>query len=266
MLKYLLLYLFFFSLPAEVFALEYNSFHDARSMGIGGADVAVSSPANPASISSSEYNMLSMNYENKFGIKEISTISAFGSFFCGFSDIGIELIRFGYEYYNETTIGVNISRELASDFSCGVRFNCVMIDIVESETINYEYFSNIGMQWSPCRDLTIGVVIVTPVLGSSENILSGVKTGFAYSVLSELTVCCEFDKIFEEGSMIKFGMEYAPIKNLFFRTGMFGKPFTPTFGIGYRSGNTKFDLALQYHSLLGFSPALGFSYMFNFRR
>ncbi len=263
-MKYFLFTTFFLFLFQQLSAFDGLSLIDVRSKGMGDAAVSLPSFYNPAGLSFSETGVLSGNYENRFGLKELSTVTASVYYPNKFLDTGVLYSCFGYEYYNENALVLNISRKLSSYFSLGIHVNYYYLQIAESETNPSTFSADIGMQWMPISGLTIGLMAVNPVFASlnGEKLPSGINTGFSYLVTPKFLLSTEFDKMVDDKPIYKIGVEYIPIQNLFFRMGIYGSPFVPTFGMGYQLKNVEFGLAITNHSTLGLSTNLGLTYLF----
>ena len=265
MYKYLSLSFIYCCFFNNISAFDGLSFSDVRSKGLGDAGVAAAGFANPAGLSFSERGTLSASYENRFGIKELSETVLTGMYPNKILNVGICFARFGYEYYNENLVGLSVCRKLSSNFSLGVRFDYFGVYIADSEGIISAFTTDVGVQWKPGRQLMVGLSIDNPVFASfntGKKIPTILKAGLQYSIVPNFLLVCELNETFHSGLSYKVGTEYSPAENLFFRIGMSGKPFMPTFGLGYSLKNTGFDLFVRNHSRLGLISGIELSYCF----
>ncbi|MCL1941961.1 MAG: hypothetical protein FWF54_00180 [Candidatus Azobacteroides sp.] len=265
MYRYFYLILPFICFCGTLSAFTGFSFSDVRSKGMGEADVASVSFGNPSGLSFAGKRIISLSYENRYEIKELSTIGATMMYPNKLLDVGVRLSRFGYEYYHETSVGASVSRKLVSGFALGIRFDYLNVYVAGSEAKKYFYTVDAGIQWQMDKKLTVGFMVNNPV-GASMN--TGEKSpvifrfGIQYLILPNVVAVGEFDQASDKNSRLKTGLEYSPAEHLFFRFGVSGKPFVPTFGIGYLFKSTRFDLSVKNHSTLGLSTAVELAYLF----
>ena len=72
----------------------------------------------------------------------------------------------------------------------------------------------------------------------------------------------EVEKAINQDASLKTGIEYLFLENISLRGGIGTGPVKTNFGFGYSANNLKFDAAVWYHQILGFSPSLSLSYAF----
>ena len=265
MYKYLSLLFIFCCLIENISAFDDLSFSDVRSKGLGDAGIAFEGFANPAGLSFSNRGTLSASYENRFGLKELSGITLTGMYPNSILNVGICFTRFGYEDYNRNLVGLSVCRKLSSNFSLGIRFDYFGVYIADSDGVISAFTADAGLQWKPHRYLLLGFSIENPVFASfntGKKIPTVFKAGVQYLIASTILLTCELNETLRSGVICKIGAEYSPSENLFFRLGMSGKPFTPTFGLGYSLKNTDFDLFIRNHARLGVISGVELSYKF----
>ena len=265
MRKYLSLFFIFCCFFENISAFDGLSFSDVRSKAFGDADVAFEGFANPAGLSFLNQGVLSVSYENRFGLKELSETTLTGMYPNKMLNVGICFTRFGYEYYNENLVGLNVCRKLSSNISLGIRFDYYGIYIADSDGTISSFTADAGVQWKPHRQLLLGFSIDNPVFASFDTgrkIPTVFKAGLQYFIVSNFMLTCELNETLHARLTYKIGAEYSPMENLFFRLGMSGKPFMPTFGLGYSLKNTGFDLFVRNHARLGMISGIELSYRF----
>ena len=261
----LLIIILFLGILLNLSAGNEQVFSDVRSKGMGYTGIAFTSLNNPSGISFSENGFAHINYGNRFLVKELAESTIELAYPNKVMDAGITFSHFGYEHYNENLLRLTFSRRLASAFSLGIHANYFFIHISEVDEQPAALTADVGIQWRPSSDLTFGVLFSNLLITESDqwyHLSRKINVGFAYFILSSFQLSGEYEKPFNAVPYYKVGMAYQPIKDLSFRIGMYGKPFIPTFGIGYCLKNVQLDLATINHSMLGLSPAIGITYFF----
>lgn len=240
---------------------------EPRSVAMGGTAVAISLLHNPA-LSAHSYALLS--YENRYGVKEFST-------FCGafqynqlpFS-FGATFSRFGYSRYNETMLGVDISKKLFRFLSLGVRIHYAnMVGAVDEGISNHALTADLAATLRLSPVWTVGIVannVFKTDIGSAHYPLPlpfRLRVGCAVAPSESVLFAADVDYFDSLYWLFRVGMEYFLLKEMPLRLGLTTAPFQPTFGLGYHpSFNWRFDLASSYHTVLGFTPSISLQYCF----
>lgn len=240
------------------------SYVTIREKGMGEAGVA-SSFTNPSGISFCESGFAFANYGNRFSIQELADINAGIILPNKLVDTGCVFSRFGYDHYNENRVSLIVSKRLAKSISLGFSCNYYFIQVAETEKQNNYLNSNIGIQWQLLPNCRVGMAVSNFLIHASttedDHIPVRIQVGISYSISEYFLVNSEWEKR-KNDSIYKIGLEYQPVKQLFFRTGFLSSPFMPTFGIGYKLNHLDFDLAILNHASLGVSFAVGLTYNF----
>lgn len=265
-LTILLTILFIF--PLRVYAEDLFSYADIRSWSMGKAFTAIPSSGNPSGYAFDTKSIISANYVNRYGMKELSTYSCFASYNNKILNTGLYISRFGMNAYNENKVSVHFNRKLSKYIALGIRINYLLWQMYDMENNVHALTADIGMLIKPTEKLTIGLVINNPVKrgiikGKSRDKLPVmIATGISYKPLSTLLLTCEVEKNISEEVYYKAGAEYMPIKELSIRMGIIAKPFIPTFGIGIRLKAFSINLGAKYHNTLGLEYLCGIDYSF----
>lgn len=252
----------------RIFAGEIFDFTDIRSISMGRSFAAICSPGNPSSYSFSEKSVISLNYINRFGMKELSTYSCFANYNNSILNVGAYISRFGMSSYNENKFSLYFHRRLSEYISLGVRINYLLWQMhYRKDNVN-AITADVGMLIKPTEKLTIGVVINNPV---KKGIITGesidklpvmIASGISYEPLSTVLLTCEVEKNLSEDIYVKFGAEYKPIPEIAVRLGFYATPLIPTFGLGIELKGFTLNIGAKYHNMLGLEYLCGLCYKF----
>ncbi len=251
-----------------VVASDECSFVDAQMAGVGFASVSLGAIDNPGGISLRSESYASLNYENRYNLKELSQITAVGVWCNRWLDAGLAVSSFGYEKYGETRFAANISKKLFSGASLGVRLNYLSLLLSDEEGCKSVLSADVGMLVSPVEKLQIGVVVQNFIRTSYRTrrdeytVPLVLRAGANYSAAKDLKLIGEIGKEVDQPVVFKLGCEYLPLKEIPVRIGLIGAPFRPTFGIGYHISRFAFDVASVYHTVLGFHTLFSMQYKF----
>lgn len=252
----------------KAFAFDMFGYIDIRSSSMGRTFAAVCSPGNPSSYSFAGKSVLSIDYINRFGMKELSSYSAFANIDNRIVNTGVYLSRFGMDSYNENKFSLYFHRQLSRYISIGIRINYLFWQMHYQKNNVHAVTADVGMSIKPLDKLMIGIVINNPV---KKGIIKGksidklpvmIAVGVSYKPVSDLLLTCEVEKNLSEEIYYKFGTEYKPIPELAIRLGVCALPLIPTFGVGVEFKDFMLNLGAKYHNTLGLEYLCGLSYSF----
>lgn len=254
-----------------IFATDGLSFKDARSTALGGSSAALISFQNNASLCFKDNNGVELSYENRYGIKELSTYGAAAHYSFPFMVVSGMFNRFGYEKYNRTMVGIGVSKQLTATAALGLYIHYA--DLYQSTEDGSEraITSDLSISFKFPNQMMIGVI--------ANNLLSGflsenrtqltlplrIRGGISYQPTDLFLVTTELEYLNSIGRHLigRVGFEYIAFDVLALRMGFLTTPLQPTFGLGYNHASSwSFALSSTYHSTLGFSPTI--SAQFNF--
>ncbi|MFN7119630.1 MAG: hypothetical protein ACK4TA_22730 [Saprospiraceae bacterium] len=203
--------------------------------------------------------------EQRFLVKELQTVSAAAALPTPSGTFGVTVHHFGFEGFNEQKFGVAYARRLLDGLSIGAQFLLLNTSIPEyGNKMNVTF--ELGMLTQLLPQLQLGAHVYSPVqieLANGENLPTIFKIGLAYLPSEKLTCNLEVEKDIAFPARTKFGIEYQVVEQVQLRTGIATNPTTLAFGAGYRLNNgLALDVASSYHQLLGFTPTVGFLYVF----
>jgi len=242
----------------------------SRSSGMGNASVSLfdvwSVQNNQAGLGFQKTFAGGIVYQNLFMMKELST-KAFGlAVPVKGGTFGLCISNFGYSIYSENKIGLAFGKSFGEKISAGISMDYLSTNISEYGKKN-SFVAEAGIQVKPIKNLTLGVHIFNPTktkLASynDERIPTIMRLGIDYKFSEKVFVAVETEKDIEKKAMVKAGLEYKLIKELYLRAGVSSNPSLSCFGIGINLKQFKLDISSTYHSTLGFSPQVGLIYEF----
>jgi hypothetical protein len=95
-----------------------------------------------------------------------------------------------------------------------------------------------------------------------ERVPTLLRVGLGYTFSTKLLMTVEAEKDIDMPERFRIGVEYAPNKVLFLRTGISTGPVQAHFGAGVRLKQLDIDLAMAVRSQLGPTPMIGLNYRF----
>lgn len=247
--------------------IDFNS-SDIRSLGLGQIRAPLSSHQNPASLSLSPTHRVSLQYENRFLLKELSTGSLCYQQVIGGIGFGALFGYSGNADFYEYQCGISVSKLLNPHFSLGVKCYFQQMGWSDNQNNTGFFSADIGLQYTPVDNFFLGVLFRNPFRAgykSDDWIYKqpfSFSAGMQYDFSPTCSVFLETEKSTDYPMLFKTAVEYKPVPGFCFRTGLKTLPLSPTFGIGYQHGFFGADLAGDYHPQLGFSPALGIHLIF----
>jgi len=250
-----------------VFASD-NTPLGARSFGLGGASVSLSDlwsvQNNQAGLGFQKTFAGGVVYQNPFMMKELSTKALGVALPVKAGTFGLCVSNFGYSLYSENKIGMAFGKSFGEKISAGVMMDYFGTSISEYGKKN-SFVAEAGIQAKPLKNFTIGLHLFNPAktkLASynDERIPTIMRLGFDYKFSEKVFIAVETEKDIEKKAMVKAGVEYKPIKELYLCAGISSNPSLSCFGIGINLKQFKLDISSTYHSTLGFSPQVGLIY------
>tara|TARA_R110002020_G_scaffold205694_2_gene410367 strand:+ start:221 stop:1042 length:822 start_codon:yes stop_codon:yes gene_type:complete len=257
-----------FSINAQTDPL--TQVHGARSQGMGNLSVhgmdSWSYFNNPGGLAKLEFSTIATGYDNRFGIKELSTVDLVGAWKVKTGTLGVGVTRYGGKLFNQQSLGVAFANQLGI-ISIGGKLEWFQTQIESFGTGNSLIFSLGGMaELSPT--VSIGASISnlnrSKISKDSETRLpTGVSLGIFYSPIPQLQLHLEVEKDIQIKPIFKAGFEYGIRDWIFLRSGINSNPSRLFFGIGLKSDRFSVDYAYGQNQALGSTNhvSLGFSFV-----
>lgn len=245
------------------------------STSIAGTAVAVkdewSAFHNPSALAHIDKAEVSVQYENKFMISELSTKSIQAGLNAKYANIGIAYSYYGYEMYNEMLIGMALARNFGDKFSMGVQFDYYTAYFAAQEESQYRgtVLGQVGVSAQLSPKLTIGFHTFNPfqthikTTYSEKRIPSIFSIGTNYQFANNFRWLTQIDK--EASSDFRFasGFEYTMLEKITVKVGAYGSSYLiPAMGLGIKWGNIGFQLNGELHPILGLNTMGQLKYQF----
>lgn len=249
-------------------ALDVCNFVDVRAYSMGNTLSVLPGFSNPASCGFKVSRYFSLQYINRYGVKELSTWAGTINYPNRYLNTGLNVSRFGMKAFHETSVSVNAYRKLSTFISLGIRVNYFNLHYSDKHPNKSSITADIGVLVLPWEHLYFSVLAINPFFisnrvgemkGKSPSVLS---VGLSYELSESFLLTGEVEKNFMFPVACKLGLEYNPVKELSIRAGMFTNPFTPSFGVGVHLLPFTVDFSFSKHSVLGFYSCCALQFSF----
>lgn len=243
---------------------------DMRSVGMGGNEAVHSILFNPALVALTAENSLRFTCSNRYALKELNTINGSIYLFNKYLPAGLDFFSFGYDAYRETLFRISLGKQLNEKWVLGVSFQYALLQTELYEQSPARLSTDIGIVYLPVDNLLIGLSIVnlpSVAVGNKsaeiEDFISYlIQTGFRWEIINNMFISSTLESSRETKIAAAFGLEYLLFDSFAVRAGVGGKPFLPSFGMGYRFSRFTVDTAVAYHAVLGVSTGIGLIFSF----
>lgn len=266
-----LLTLFVLNIVTSVsFAGNDNLPGTSRTAAMGGCGTALhdiwSAANNQAGLAFLENINLGIYNEQRFLLQELGNRGFIAAM--PVKNVGVFAVhynQFGYSLYRETKTAVSYSRTFGENFAAAMQLDYLSTRIGEGYGNNSTFAVEAGVIAKLTPELNIGAHIYNPGRNSlaeyeDERIPTIVKLGFAYSLSEKLLLTLDSEKDIDEDNIIRAGIEYMVVDQLYLRGGVASNPTYGAFGVGWNISDFQIDIAAGFHQTLGVSPSLSISY------
>jgi hypothetical protein len=234
---------------------------DARMLALGNIKSLSRGLSNPACLAFREQKELGASVYNRFGMKELNTMSIYTLLPNRAIDAGVLLSTYGYEDYRLLQGRVNLAKKLSSSFSIGTNLTCVNENsILEPESKNY-FSADAGLYYR-INESFEAAFITENLLHTSNPLPVICSLGISCRLLPDCFVLIETDYDFSKSLAVKTGIEYEIDGQFSVRAGFKTRPKTPSLGFAYTGIQWKTEVAFLLHPVLGLSSAIGMAYFF----
>lgn len=268
-MKKLTAVIFFFVCVAHAYA--DNGPIGARAAGMGGASATLSDvwsvQNNQAGMGFLKSPVFGAYYENRFLLKQLSTSAFVAAVPVKKGTFGLTYTGFGYSAYKETKLGLAYGMALSENFSVGLQLDYLNTRIADIYGKANALTSEIGFQGKLSKHVIVAAHVYNPTRAKMTNynneiIPMQLRLGIQYTFSEKVIVLAEAEKSSYNKLNIRGGIEYLPAKEVYIRAGGSSSPAQASFGVGVNLKGLKCDLSSAYHSILGFSPQIGLSFVF----
>lgn len=198
----------------------------------------------------------------RFSIADINSVGAAFAYPTNSGTFGIDVNYYGFEGFNEQSVGLNYGRKLFDKLAIGGKILVNTTSIPEygnaaTFTFALGFYSRVfdkvhlaGHVFNPIRaEVTI-----------NETLPTNLRIGLTYFPSKKTTLNLEAEQDLERETRVKAGVEYQMIEQLYLRFGVQTEPVQVSFGVGFALEQLKIDVASQYHQVLGFTPGISVFY------
>lgn len=260
-----------------VFTCNYSLFAQdlllpvgARSAGIGSCSVALSGfwnvNSNLAGMALIKDFSAGINYEERFGMMQLSTKSIAVLYPARWGVLGVSMDYFGYSLYHEMKFGLAYARPIGTHLRAGLKLDYFQTAFGDHYGSGNNLTFEFGLQYDISQNLTIGGYVFNPI--PKSNFLDVYfklpfiyRFGLAYHFSKDLLVTVEAEKNSDlPYFQLRAGVEYIINNQFFFRTGLATHQEIFSTGFGYRLNRLSIDIAAVVHETLGISPQVSLIY------
>ncbi|MCS7076575.1 MAG: hypothetical protein NZ455_07700 [Bacteroidia bacterium] len=238
----------------------------ARMIGLAGANTAIRKDVwagynNPASVAGIDKYAFGAGFERRFLLQELqyaqltSAIPVQKSTFIGTAS------TFGFDLYRETSVSLGCARTFYEKYHAGASLQIHNTAIGENYGSAYAYTLQMGMQINLSQKVVLGADVYNLTRSSigrqfRERIPTVYSVGVSYQPNKNCLITTMVDKDVLFKPRWRAGIEYTFFKVLFARIGASTSPDMIYAGVGFLHKGFGIDLAMSYHTYLGFTPNL----------
>lgn len=223
---------------------------------------------NPALLVMHETVSASVVYENRFGMKELSTKMVSLALPLKQLHVGVATSGYGFGVYSESLTGITFARSFDDKFSLGVQMNYYSATLSNSIGHRGVVLAQVGLCVNLSSAFCVGFNTFNPTRQKlkyndiEKQIPSLFSIGSSLKFSDEFLWLFQLDKEMSSSLVWRGGFEYYPLKEIRLRLGASGSDFTPTLGCGMRWKTFLFDVNFVRHPVLGISSVGMLRYSF----
>jgi hypothetical protein len=263
----------FYFLIIFIFTANYSigqTNNGPRITAMGNAGVALQdvwgAVKNQAGIASINRPTISAGYENRFGVKELSTQSAVFAIPIKNYTIGASFQSYGVDAYKEVKTGLSLAKAFGPKLLTAVSLNYHQLKIANYGT-SQSFSVEVGLQYEAFKNLWLATHIANPNQSqyrdnTDEIIPAHIQFGASYIFSDQLILSTEVEKTLDAQADVKAGLEYKIVKFIALRGGISVNPFKQYAGFGVNYDKFNLDFAIGSHPVLGYSPQISIGYEF----
>ncbi len=208
------------------------------------------------------------SYENRFLVNELSEQAGLIVIPVQSSAFAFSLWQFGEIPFRQGKFGIAYARKIFPSLNFGVQFNYYRLFLSEENRSAGSGGLELGFQYLANSQLVLGLHLLNPyktgikTLSGDFRYPSRIRTGVMYHISDSFNLIAEIENEFNSRFRLRSGLEYIIFESFILRTGISGKPYLFSAGIGFRFHQLVMDLSGSYHQYLGNSPSVSFQYHF----
>lgn len=223
---------------------------------------------NQAGLAGTDQIVFGGSFQNRFLVNELSTRIGLIVVPIQTSVFAFSLSQFGQNPFRQEKYGMAYARQISPKLNFGLQFNYYRLFLSEENRSAGSFGTELGFQYLITERFVIGFHVTNPYR-TGVNLSSGtfrypsrIKVGTFYHLSDIFSLTSELENDFDDHFVVKSGIEYAVFEKLFLRTGVSGKPYQLSAGIGFQLKAITLDLATSYNQYLGNSPSVSFQFQF----
>jgi len=248
-------------IPLFAYSQEETNDVDARALALGNIKALSRNLSNPAYLAFTEQKELGASVYNRFGMKELNTMSIYAMLPNQTIDAGFLFSSYGYEEYRLLQGQVSLAKKLSSCLSIGTNITYLNENSILEPKSKSFLSADIGLYYH-INDSFEAAFTTENLLHTSNSFHSFYNVGILYRLLPSCPVLLEAGSDFNQYLEIKAGIEYKIVDQFTVRAGFRTQPQTPSIGFAYTGTQWGTEVAFLLHPVLGVSSAIGISYYF----
>lgn len=241
----------------------------ARNSGLAGSSVTLGDQYslfnNIGGLASVSDHAVFGGYQNRFGISEFQVIGAGAIYHSSIGNAGVGFYKFGDDLFSQQRIHLAIGNKFQMvSLGLGVdllQYNVSTVGTKQALAIQFGGIAEITPQFLFGAHI-FNLNQVNLVESTGERVPTVMKAGVSYRPNEELMINAEVEKDLDFDEVIKVGLEYQLIENVYLRTGISTQPFLSAFGIGFHPKRLLFDYSYTNDSKLGAVHELSLAFSF----
>lgn len=259
-------------LAAPVSRAQEFYLYGSRAQALGGASVSLADNwsvfGNQAGLATTRRITVGGTFQSRFLIKELSSGSGLFILPVQSSVFAFSVYQFGKTSFRHEKFGFTFARSLNPRLHFGLQFNYYRFFMAEENQAIGTFGAELGFQYQLNNRLLLGFHSLNPykisikTFSGEYSYPSRFNIGAHYRLSESFGFVTEVEKELLHRLLIKTGLEYAISNKLFIRTGISGKPYQLSAGMGFAVSGFKIDMAVAYNQYLGNSPSVSFQYQF----
>jgi hypothetical protein len=199
-----------------------------------------------------------INYENRFGIKELSTRSAGLIFPAGKAALAAVFTHFGYSDFYRDMAGLACGLKLSDNLSAGIQIDYF------SERVSGEYGNTrsltfeTGLLFVPSENYRIGIHLFNPIPNSLRKTFlpSTLRIGAGTNLNKSIFTGIEAEMSTGSQLILRTGFEYEAATKIWLRGGFSSENNSFSFGLGYNMKIVRIDIGFVTHEKLGVTSSI----------
>lgn len=238
----------------------------ARSAGLGGTSTTLvdgwSIFNNIGALGALDHSSGMLSYQNRY---DISAFQVVGGGYVQHTqplNAGISFFRFGDDLFNQQKVSLAIGNSFDMvSLGLGVSFVQYSIESLGNQQAVVLEFGGLA---TLTKQLTLGAHaynITQSRLSDEETLPTVLKAGLAYTPTSALLISLEVQKDLDFDAILRAGIEYEIVKNVWVRTGFGTEPFKSAFGAGWKWKSFMIDYAFNDQTDLGAIHEISLTYL-----